>query len=277
MIKRMLILMGETPSSVVARDLGFRLAARAGAGVSGLAGVDLAYIEAPGPTPIGGAAYKTRMEDQLKRQADAARQRLHDVFERECTAHGLEFEWQSFSGDPNETLNLAVETRDIVVTGHDTAFHGKVREAFPEMLSNLLRATPRPVIVCPDAAPAEGEILVAYDGSVPAMRAVQLFAVLGVGAGRRVSVTSVDEDQGMAARRASGAVSYLRAHGVEAGAVPIASRAHAADIIAAQVADRGAGMVVMGAYGHRGWRERLFGSATERMVESPPCALFIYH
>lgn len=33
----------------------------------------------------------------------------------------------------------------------------------------------------------------------------------------------------------------------------------------------------MGAYGHRGVRDILFGSTMSKLVESPPCALFVYH
>lgn len=277
MIKKILILLGETPSSRAAREFGYRLAKSTGATIAGLAGIDLSYIEGASAAPVGGIALKARLEHELKQQADSSRKHLRDILEKECRGQTLDFEWQTFTGDPNESLNLAVETRDLIITGHDTAFHGKVREKYPEMLAALLHSTPRPVIVCADETRADGEILVAYDGSIPSMRAIQLFALLGLGAGRRVAVTSVSESHAIASRRAAGAAAYLRAHDIEAEAIAIESGAHAAEIINAQIADRGGQMLVMGAYGHRGLRDLLFGSATQRMVEKPPCALFIYH
>jgi nucleotide-binding universal stress UspA family protein len=33
----------------------------------------------------------------------------------------------------------------------------------------------------------------------------------------------------------------------------------------------------MGAYGHRGFRQFLFGSTTSTLIEKPPCAFFLYH
>jgi nucleotide-binding universal stress UspA family protein len=48
-------------------------------------------------------------------------------------------------------------------------------------------------------------------------------------------------------------------------------------VVRIEVADRKIGTLVMGAYGHRGFRERLFGSTTTQLVENPPCALFLYH
>jgi nucleotide-binding universal stress UspA family protein len=277
MLKRILILLGETPSSASARQYAFRLAQRMGAEVAGLAGVDLTAIEAPMPGGIGVSAYKVWLEEQLKRQADDVRRHLHESFELECRGHNIAFEWLSFEGDPIGTLYLATETRDLVVTGHDTAFCGNVQEPLSEVLGKLLLMTPRPVIICPDEYSTDDEILIAYDGSVPAMRAVQMFALLGIGQGKRVCVTSIDASQELAARRTTGAVSYLRSHGYEVAANPVASRVDPAEVLRIEIADRKIGTLVMGAYGHRGFREFLFGSTTNSLVESPPCALFVYH
>ena len=277
MLKRILVLLGETPSSASARQYAFRLAQSTEAGVAGLAGIDLTYIEAPMPGGIGTSAYKVRLEEQLKKQAADIRQRLHEAFELECKDHNVPFEWLSFEGDPIGTLYLATETSDLVITGHDTAFCGNVHEQLSEVLAKLLLITPRPVIVCPDDISAADDVLIAYDGSVPAMRAVQLFTLLGVGQGKRIHVTSIDASQELAARRAGGAAGYLRSHGYEVEVSPIASRVHPADVLNIEIADRKIGTLVMGAYGHRGFREFLFGSTTGTLVENPPCALFVYH
>lgn len=245
--------------------------------MAGLAGIDLTYIEATMPGRIGASAYKVRLEKQLKKQAADVRQHLHEEFERECRNHNVAFEWLSFEGDPIGSLYLATETRDLVITGHDTAFCGKVHERLSEVLGNLLLITPRPLIICPDEFSAADEILIAYDGSVPAMRAVQIFTLLGIGLGKRICVTSVDASQELAARRTAGAAGYLRSHGYDVEANPIASRVHPAEALKVQIADRRIGTLVMGAYGHRGIRQVLFGSTTNALVENPPCALFLYH
>jgi nucleotide-binding universal stress UspA family protein len=277
MLKRILLLLGETPASISARQYAFGLARTANAELAGLAGVDLSFIEAPMAGGIGTTAFKVRLEEQLKRQARKACARLHDVYEQECKAHGMPFEWLCFDGDPIATLLLAAESCDLVVTGHDTAFHGKMREPMPEMLAKLLLMTPRAAIVCGDEATQGDEILIAYDGSLPAMRAVQIFVLLGLGAGRRIHLTSIDVDKEAATRRATGAVRYLRSHDIDAKMSAIASRVHPAEVLRIEVADRKIATLVMGSYGHRGFRERLFGSTTTQLVEEPPCALFVYH
>jgi len=186
-------------------------------------------------------------------------------------------DWLSFEGDPVTTLYLATETRDLVVTGHDTAFRGNVREPLSELVAKLLLMTPRPMVVCPDEISNADEVMIAYDGGLPAMRAVQMFALLGIGEGKRIHVVSIDPSQELTVRRTSGAATYLRAHGYEVEANPVASSVHPADVLKIEIADRKVGTLVMGAYGHRGFREILFGSTTSALVEDPPCPIFIYH
>lgn len=173
---------------------------------------------------------------------------------------------------------MAAETRDLIVTGHDTAFHGNMREKqLPEMISQLLLTTPRPVIVCPGELPSGDEILIAYDGSLPSMRAIQLFVLLGIGRDKRIHVTSVNSSQELAARRTSDATGHLRNHGYQVEANPIASDVHPSEVLRIEIADRKIGTLAMRAYCHRGLREFLFGSTTTALVEDPRCALFIYH
>lgn len=277
MLKRVLILLGETPSSVSARAYAFRLARQTEADMVGFAGIDLSFIEAPMPGAVGAAFYKARLEEKLTKQAEDARQRLHDAFESECRANNCAFEWLSFSGDPIEALYLATETRDLVVTGHDTAFRGNVHEQYSETLAKLLLLTPRPVIICPGEIGSADEIMIAYDGSVAAMRTVQIFALLGVGQGKRLRVTSIDTRQELAVRRTAAAASYLRSHGYDVETNPITSGADPTEVLKVEIASQKIGTLIMGAYGHRGFREFLFGSTTNGLVENPPCALFVYH
>ncbi|MFN3659271.1 MAG: universal stress protein [Pseudolabrys sp.] len=277
MLKRILVLLGETAASDMARRYAFKLAQEANAELAGLAGVDLAAIEAPMPGALGAGAFKVRLEQQLRQQASDKRARLREVFERECRGHNVPFEWLSFDGDPLAALYLATETRDLVVTGHDTGFEGNVREALSPLLAKLLLTGPRPVIATGDTAGTGDDVLVAYDGSIPSMRAVQMFALLGLRAGQRLHVISIDPEQELAVRRVTAAAAYLRFHGYDVSSVPVTTKVAPAEVMAIEVSDRKIGTIVMGAYGHRGFREFLFGSTTVNLTEAPPCALFICH
>lgn len=277
MLKRILLLLGETPSSIAARRYALRLARQNAAELVGLSGVDLPYIESVMPGAIGATSYRIMLKQNLTAAAAKAQARLRDVFETESRAQGIAFQLQSFEGDPTDAVQNAMGGCDFVITGHDTAFRGNTAEASSETLAKLLLVCPRPMIVCPNESPASDEVLIAYDGSVPAMRAVQLCALLGIGKDAHVHLISADPERERATRLVNGACDYLRLHGYEAEPIPIATSIDPTEVLKIEVSHRRIGMLVMGAYGRRGLRELLFGSTTNALVENPPCALFLYH
>ncbi len=277
MLRRVLVLLGETAPAVAARDYAFRMTRDMNVELTGLAGVDPSALYVPNLARAGAAGIQAQIEEELRQQAEDLRARLHQDYQQACTAQGVPFSWQTFDGDPEEALGLAVETRDLVIAGHDTSFHPGAGRPLPDALARMLSATPRPFILCGPQVPEDGGVVVAYDGSVPAMRALQMFALIGLANGQDIKVLSVDAEAEEAERRAGGAVSYLRSHGFEASAVPVASRGNPAEIVHDEVRNLRARTLVMGSYGRRGWRQVLFGSTTSRLVEKPPCALFVYH
>jgi hypothetical protein len=72
MLKRILLLLGETAASEAARQYAFDLARRRNAEIAGLAGIDLTSIEVPMPGVAGGAAYKGKLEAAMKQEASDA-------------------------------------------------------------------------------------------------------------------------------------------------------------------------------------------------------------
>jgi len=277
MLKRILLLLGETPASVCARQYAFSLAKRTDAELLGLGGIDLPYIESPMPGTIGAVSYRLMLQKELSAKLASAQQRVQEVFERECRDYKVPFHLLSFEGDPTEAVQTAMEARDLVITGHDTAFRGNEREALTETLAKLLAMCARPVIVCPDEFAVTDEVMVAYDGSIPSQRALQLYALLKMRTDTRVQVLSVDPKQEVATRRVNSAADFLRAHGYEIETIPITTGVEATEVIRIEVSHRKIGTLVLGAYGHGGLRDLLFGSTTTALSENPPCPLFLYH
>lgn len=276
MIRNLLLLLGESAAGTAAAAYARRLALAQGASITSLAGVDLSFIEAPMLGTIGAAAYHARMESGLRAQAEEAQGTLTAAFEADCARDGIAMRPLSFEGDPAAQAAATSATCDLVIAGHDVTFRGTGSERNSDTLSALLQATPRPVVVCPDAVPPEGAVLVAYDGSLPAMRALQLFVLTGCWQGRRVTVLSVDAEADAAARVAADAQAFLTLHGYEVTTKAVTSGVSPAEVIDLQLAE-GYELLVMGAYGRRGLKEFIFGSTTETVLGSPPTCLFLYH
>jgi len=82
MLKSVLVLLDETPSSASARKFAFRLAQNTGAALTGLAGIDLTFIEAPMLGGVGTSSIKVRLEEKLqeagRRRAPASARSLRN-------------------------------------------------------------------------------------------------------------------------------------------------------------------------------------------------------
>ena len=277
MLRKILLLLGETPSSASARRYAIDLAARRNAQLAAFTGIDTSIAERAMPGRIGAASFSAAMQKKVKGKAEGIRNRLNNIFARECAGKDIQFKSSTFEGDPLEAIIAAAEDCDLVITGHDTNFRGGVRERPSVLVTDLLMMMPRPLIIASDKLSAEDGVMVAYDGSPPAMRAVQIFALLGLGLDQCVHVNSINPSCDLAARRVSAASGYLVGHGYQIEKHPIVSDTNSAKALKKEISSRNIRTTVMGAYGQRGFRQLLFGSTTLALLKNPPCALFVYH
>jgi len=276
MLKRLLLALDDTPASLNARSLALALAQHHDAALRGLAVVDPDAVTPGEPTPIGGDAFKQHKDSVILERARAAAAALAQSFADACRTAHVEAEAGVVQGRPLAALIDACAPHDIVVVGNDTSF-GAGETAPSALIAGLLSNNPRPLIVTP-AGPATGaRTLVAYDGSIPAMRALQLFCALGLRKERETVVMSVAGDDAEAKAKAEAGEAFLRERGYNAVARHAAGADNPVDAIIAAAKSADAGLLVAGAYGRRGWREWLLGTTTEQLISKSAIPLFIHH
>jgi nucleotide-binding universal stress UspA family protein len=267
MMRRILVALDGSPSSLQASRAGFGLARAGQARVDGLALV---------PPAMGDAAAAGAGE-----QAGSVMQ----AFRQEAERIGVPPpDVRAVSGSPLGVIRDEAVEYDLIVLGRESMFdvNGEMC-TLPLCIDRIIREEPRPVLLVPEKPTATDQdgsstpILVAFDGSPASSRTLHMFALLGLADGRTVHVitldpTSVQQAESTAAR----ACSLLRHHGAadahaigrDAGTPP--------DAILEAAGALGAGMVVMGAYGTRGIRE-IFGSCTRAVLHAAPVPLFLHH
>jgi nucleotide-binding universal stress UspA family protein len=144
----------------------------------------------------------------------------------------------------------------------------------------VMRACPRPLVVVPSAAviPGQGEVLIAYDGSIQAARALHMFVATGLAALGPVRVVAIHaESKVEAAKIADRAAQYLDSHGIDCTVCPLQTAVSPADVLCKQAAARPTQLLVMGACGRSRLAEFFIGSVTTSLVERCPVPLFLYH
>ncbi|MER9936411.1 universal stress protein [Mesorhizobium sp. M0088] len=151
----------------------------------------------------------------------------------------------------------------------------------PLVINGSLFDTGKPVLVVPEGAEATlspRRVLVGWDSRVEASRSVREALHLLAGA-EEVRIALVDHEAtctGSGAEPGADIATYLTRHGARVSVDLLASAGKPVAMILAQHAiDTSANMIVMGAYGSRRLRERLFGGVTRWIVGKPPLPLFL--
>jgi nucleotide-binding universal stress UspA family protein len=276
-LKSLLVALDETPASDACMHHAVSLARVAGASLTGVGIVDVEYLTAPEPRGIGTAHLKARADRARLQRARERNQQLAEQFTELCRAAGVSGSVLHLEGSPAAEICSIADAHDLIVIGRDCDFRGEPSEAAAESIERLLKDNPRPLLVTPETARDLAPVIVAYDGSVAAARALQLFVLLCLADHARIRIVSVDASQEEADRHAQRAAAYIGLHGASCEPRPVASSASPADVVCDEARSLGAGLVVMGAYGRRGWREALLGSFTTRLLAQCPAALFIHH
>ncbi|MBI5761645.1 MAG: universal stress protein [Planctomycetales bacterium] len=253
------------------------LANRHGWHLAGISVLDRDRVIPPEAVPLGGAAYKTnRDETLLTRRREQIAECLAS-FQHTCDSARISAETICTEDDLYCGLASAVQRFDILLTGHttETETGGNLDGTSP--LAGILKHCPRPVIVVPALATNGSSIVVAYDGSVQAARALEAFVASGLECRAPIHVVSTHKELQVAKRMASVAVEYLQKHDRAATPHGELLRDAPADHILDCVARHSARMLVMGAYGKPTISEFLFGSVTRTILRTVALPVFLDH
>jgi nucleotide-binding universal stress UspA family protein len=224
-------------------------------------------------------------EDILKAQAAAVRQaaeRVRASFEKAASAAELQFEWRLAEGYVTDALSVHGRYGDLVVTGQvPPGSSGSAGGA--DMPGQLALSQGRPVLVVPYVGryPRIGHtIVVAWDASRSAARALGDAMALMEHA-KSVTVLSINPEampMGHGDVAGMDICQHLARHGIKANAQRVATDdVGEADMILSRIADLGADMLVMGAYGHARWRELMLGGVTRHMLAHMTVPVLLSH
>ena len=148
-----------------------------------------------------------------------------------------------------------------------------------QLIEAILFHAGAPLLIVPRAVPATppdlGRIIIAWDGTITASRAVRS-ALPFLAAASSVEIAIVDDGKDLpTGHRLTG---YLARHGITAATTTLANPHK--DVSAAlreHAAATGAGLVVMGAYGHSRLLEWILGGATRGMLRKQSIPILMAH
>jgi nucleotide-binding universal stress UspA family protein len=272
MIRRILIPLDPSPYTDSAVELGCAIAAMNGAELTGLVILDIPGIEEEiGPVPLGGLHYAEKLE---KARQTEAKERIHlllEKFRAACGAKGIPNRESERQGSPSERIIQESFYYDLLIMGLRTFFHFETEEKPGDSLLKVLDHTVTAVcavpkeVRLPDLAREKMRVLLAFDGSLPAARALQQFADLGTPETMRVTLLMSHDDEHTAAHLLYQAEAYLRSHGYR----DVTTKTTDENIIQAVDEEyaRLADLIVVGAHSKKGLFDFVTGSLTRHLIE----------
>ena len=277
MVRSMLVGLDQSAYSDAAIKLGVEWAKHFDCMLVGIGVIDEPSIRGPRPQAAMSPSYKTAYDGML---AEASR-RVDQVLEKftlRCTSEGLSHKLLEDVGCPYEQIMAEAQRYDLIVIGQKSFFQFETSTHGCETLDKLLHATPRPVVAVPQDYREGDAVLVAYDGSLQATRALQAFVASDLYKLGDVHVLNSHPTSSVEASKiVDRAVEYLRFHDIPATPHGVTTSDCASDAIVDGAKQVGAGLIVMGSYGRSSLVEFFLGSVTRNVLEKTDVPLFLYH
>jgi nucleotide-binding universal stress UspA family protein len=273
MLKRILIPLDPSPYTETALEIGTTMARMYDAELTGLVILDLPGIEKSiGPIPLGGLYYADRLEKQKEKEAN---ERIHSLLKKFgdiCKNEGVHYREAEQQGSPSERILQEAIFFDAIIIGMRTHFHFETSEKPGDSLEKIMEETITPIYAVPekynfpDIPNEKIRVLIAFDGSLPAARAMQRFAQLVKPNLFEVTLLISEGDKAKADYYLNQAQAYLTIHGIE----KIHKKWVEEDIIDAieEIYLDWAHVVVVGAHSKKGIFGFKVGSLTTHLIKA---------
>lgn len=277
MLRSILVGLDGSPFSQAAVELGLGWAKRFGCRVTAVGIIDEPTIRGPESIPIGGGAYKRELEEAQLEDARRQVKAFLQKFAEQCDDDKIACTLLEGVGWPHQQIVQEAQAYDLILMGQETYFHFETQQTSDETLQRVLHNTPRPVVAVPAVRRTGQATLVAFDGSLQAARALQVFLATGLDQLGEIHIVSIDKSAEVAAQLADRAARFLDAHDIKATLHPIESREGPNQLLLDRANQLGVELIVMGCYGESKLREFFLGSATSKMLKESNLPLFLYH
>lgn len=272
MIRSILLPIADEPAS--AMDFAFWLAQKSNSRINGLALIDIKAFEIPVlGTPDGflpSIVTPPMRENQslIEEWTVLAKERI-DRAAAACAARNISFTGEVRTGIPGEIVTRAAVAHDIVVMSRTGYSRIAGTEEKPDpLVSQVVHRSIRPVLVAGARFPAaQGirHILVAYDGSAHAGRALWVAAELGAHPGVKCTLMTISSTEENGEEILAPAELFLLSHNVTPQK-RILLGTKPSEIICESVTSAGVDILIMGAFGRSPVREVFFGSTTRQVL-----------
>jgi nucleotide-binding universal stress UspA family protein len=277
-LKKILVGLEASEGTVRATQLALALAKADGAALVGLAIIEAPSITAGAAMGIGGSSYKQERDEALLIDAKQQAREFEQRFLGAARAAAVDAKTVEITGKAAETILAELEHYDVGVLGRYANFRFETEAHDPSTWDTILHKAGKPLLIVPETPLPEGrDVILAYDGSVAAKRAMHFFVDCGLHRDRNVHIVTVNDSGAVAWELATAAAEELGRLGVAAQVHNVVSVLPVAEALLEVARDVRASLIVMGSFAHSRLRNFFRGSVTQQLVEKTTVPLFLTH
>jgi nucleotide-binding universal stress UspA family protein len=271
MLRSILLALDRSENSDAVVELGIHWTKQLGAKLVGIGVVDQPMMLSTVPAPETDQD-APELQGHWKEDEQRVEQCL-EGFSQRCDEAGVNARAIKDVGPPSDRILREANRHDLVLLSP----HFQTPASGGDPFRQIVHTAPRPVVSVPMELPSGDSIVIAFDGSVQASRAVQAFLTTGLCRSKNVFVVSIDDDSQEAARNSALAIEFLQLHDVEAEARPLESTGTVAEQLLAEVVALESGLLVLGVHQKPTFLEMFRGSVTKTILNESMVPLFLFH
>ena len=279
MIKNILIPTDGSANSNTALEYGIYIARKMKASLTGLHVIDVNLIQGPMLTDISGAVGMPPYEgffDAIEKSLEEKADFILKEFQERCQKAGVKSEVKREIGKVSSIIIEEARNADLILMAKKGEhFHLKEGGLIGSVAEAVVRHSGKPVLVTPETFREIESMALAYDGSGPAIKALNLSLQLSQQNVWPLTVLIVTAD----AKKAADLIDQIEeanqkeSHLADCETITVTGKE--ADEIIKFIKEGSVELMVMGAYGHNRLRELLLGSTTSYVIHKSPIPVLL--
>ncbi len=274
MIRRILVPLDPSSFTEAALDYACLFAKRQNATVTGLVVLDIPGIEKSASYHgLGGSYWAEKLEAHLRDEAEAHIENVLTKFRKRCENAGIAYVESKEQGSPSKRILEQSSFYDLIVVGMRTHFHFVTSDKPGDTLDKILDDSITPVLAVPAHFSPIKKVLISYDGSLAATRALQRFTHLSLAKDLEITVLFASDDKEKATYYLENISAYLNAYELTNFKTEWTDQLFI-DALRQQYLDW-ADAIVLGAHSRSGLADFFVGSVTKFLINEAKKPLFI--
>ncbi len=277
MISTILIPVDGSQNSSTAVDYGIYIAPKLEATLAGLHVIDVYLIQGPVTTDISATVgmppydgFFSAVETSLREKADA----ILKTFADQCTKAGVPCSTKKAIGKISDEIIDESQKADLIVMARrGEHFHLTEGSLLGSVAEAVIRHSGKPVLVTPRNFIEIESMALAYDGSAPAKKALDLSLAVSEKAKWPLTVVIITSDANKAAELSAQVESAAQEGAADCETIILSGKE--GDEILKFIREGAVELMVMGAYGHNRLREWLVGSTTSHIIKKSPIPVLL--